>query len=54
MRTKRRPRPEWADLVRRHQDEFDAFVIACHGDPNIDLMKEITTKPVVGNRGGPR
>jgi allantoin racemase len=26
----------------------DACVIACHCDPHLDLMKEITTKPVVG------
>jgi allantoin racemase len=26
----------------------DAFVVACHSDPNLDAMKEITAKPVVG------
>jgi len=40
--------PGMITLLRENQDAFDAFVIACHGDPNIDLMKEITTKPVVG------
>lgn len=40
--------PGMVDIVRRNQDAFDAFVIACHGDPNMDLMKEITNKPVVG------
>lgn len=35
-------------LLREGQDKFDAFVIACHADPNLDLMKEITRKPVVG------
>ncbi len=40
--------PGMIALLRENQDAFDAFVIACHGDPNIDLMKEITTKPVVG------
>jgi len=40
--------PGMVRLLRENEDSFDAFVIACHGDPNIDLMKEITTKPVVG------
>lgn len=28
--------------------KYDAFIIACHSDPNINLVKEITNKPVVG------
>jgi allantoin racemase len=28
--------------------DFDAFVIACWGDPGVDAAREITTKPVVG------
>lgn len=36
------------ELVREKEDEFDGFIIACHCDPNIELMKEITNKPVVG------
>jgi len=36
------------DLVRQHEADSDAFVVACHCDPNLDLMKEITKKPVVG------
>lgn len=35
-------------IVRDNEDEYDAFIIACHCDPNIYLLKEITTKPVVG------
>lgn len=35
-------------LVRDRQDEFDAFIVACHSDPDLDLLKEITRKPVVG------
>ncbi len=35
-------------LVKEHESEFDAFVVACHGDPNLDAIKEATTKPVVG------
>ena len=38
-----------AELFRKHADEYDAFIVACHSDPNLDLMKEIThDKPVVG------
>ncbi len=40
--------PGMMQLVRDNEAEFDAFVIACHCDPNIDLMKEITSKVVVG------
>ncbi|MBN2265048.1 MAG: Asp/Glu/hydantoin racemase [Candidatus Aminicenantes bacterium] len=40
--------PGMAKLLRDHHDGFDAFVVACHCDPNLDLMKEIGRKPVVG------
>lgn len=36
------------ELIRTNQDNYDAFIIACHADPNLDLMKEISNKPVVG------
>lgn len=39
---------EMTDIIRSKEDEYDAFVIACHSDPNLDLMNEITDKPVVG------
>jgi allantoin racemase len=35
-------------LVRENEREFDAFIVACHCDPNLDVMKEITRKPVIG------
>ncbi|MHA1123933.1 MAG: aspartate/glutamate racemase family protein [Candidatus Heimdallarchaeota archaeon] len=35
-------------LVRENDEKFDAFINACHCDPNLDAMKEITKKPVVG------
>lgn len=35
-------------LVKKYEDEFDAFIVACHCDPNLDLLKEITEKVVVG------
>ncbi len=35
-------------LLKDNYDKFDAFVIACHSDPNLELLKEISAKPVVG------
>ena len=43
-----RAAPGMLQLVRENEDEFDAFVVACHCDPNLDAMKEVTRKPVVG------
>ena len=40
--------PGMLQLVKEFKKEVDAFVVACHGDPNIDAIKETTTKPVVG------
>ena len=40
--------PGMVGLIRENEDAFDAFVVACHSDPNLDAMKEITKKPVVG------
>ena len=35
-------------LIKEKQEEYDAFIIACHSDPALDLLKEISLKPVVG------
>jgi allantoin racemase len=40
--------PGMIRLVRENEDACDAFVIACHCDANLDVLKEITGKPVVG------
>jgi len=40
--------PGMVKLIKENDDTFDAFIIACHCDPNLDAMKEITKKPVVG------
>jgi allantoin racemase len=40
--------PGMVKVLKENEEEFDAFVIACHCDPNLDVMKEITKKPVVG------
>lgn len=34
--------------ILKHEEGFDAFVIACWGDPGIEAAREITDKPVVG------
>src|SRR6266542_6849010 len=34
--------------ILKHENDFDAFVIACWGDPGIEAAREITDKPVVG------
>ncbi len=40
--------PGMIQFVRENESEFDAFIIACHCDPNLDVMKEIAKKPVLG------
>jgi allantoin racemase len=40
--------PGMVRLIKEHEGHVDAFVVACHSDPNLDAMKEITAKPVVG------
>lgn len=36
------------EVVKRRQECYDAFIVACHSDPALDLLKEISSKPVVG------
>ncbi|MFC1556638.1 aspartate/glutamate racemase family protein [candidate division KSB1 bacterium] len=43
-----RAAPGMIRLVREYESKADAFIIACHCDPNLDAIKEITKKPVVG------
>ena len=40
--------PGMLQLVKEQEENCDAIVVACHGDPNLDAVKEATTKPVVG------
>lgn len=40
--------PGMLELLLENQKEHDAFIIACHGDPNLEAMKELTRKPVIG------
>jgi len=40
--------PGMIELIKENETEFEGFIIACHADINLDVMKEITGKPVVG------
>ncbi len=40
--------PGMLDLIRQYDSECDTFIIACHCDPNLDVLKETVKKPVVG------
>ncbi len=34
--------------LARENAHYDAFIVACHCDPNLDVLKEICQKPVIG------
>ncbi|WP_157962472.1 aspartate/glutamate racemase family protein [Homoserinimonas sp. OAct 916] len=36
------------ELVEKHKDEYDAFVVACFDDPAIRALREIVDVPVLG------
>jgi allantoin racemase len=40
--------PGMIQVAKENELKFDSFVIACHYDPHLDVMKEILKKPVVG------
>lgn len=40
--------PGILEAVILAKNDFDAFVIACWGDPGVEAAREITTKPVIG------
>lgn len=39
---------EMLQIVRATADQYDAYIVACHSDPNLDLVREAAGKPVVG------
>lgn len=39
---------EMIEIVRSTANIYDAYIVACHSDPNLDLVREIAGKPVVG------
>lgn len=38
------------DIVREAEEkhDYDAYIVACFGDPGVDALRELTDKPVVG------
>ena len=40
--------PGMLKVLRENEEAFDAFVIACHSDTNLNAAKEVTAKPVIG------
>jgi allantoin racemase len=40
--------PGTLEEVMTDEDDFDAFVVACWGDPGLEACREVTEKPVVG------
>ena len=40
--------PGMMAALRKHEPNFDGFIVACHSDPNLDVLKEQAVKPVVG------
>lgn len=34
--------------VAKNKDDYDAFIIACYGDPGLYACREVTDKPVIG------
>ncbi|MBS4026520.1 MAG: Asp/Glu/hydantoin racemase [Clostridia bacterium] len=40
--------PGMVKILKENEKDYDAFIVACHCDPNLDLLKESTNKPVIG------
>lgn len=40
--------PGVLDVVKNSAHDIDAFVIACFGDPGLQAVREITSRPVIG------
>jgi allantoin racemase len=40
--------PSILEEIMKDEDRFDAFIVACWGDPGVEAAREITSKPVVG------
>ncbi len=40
--------PGMIHMARSNESKFDAFVIGCHYDPHLAVLKEMLKKPVVG------
>lgn len=40
--------PGMVRLLKKAEADYDAFIVACHSDVNIEVLREQTLKPVVG------
>lgn len=40
--------PGMQKILLENEADYDGFVVACHCDPNVPLLRTLTTKPVVG------
>lgn len=40
--------PGMMSIVREYEETADAFIVACHCDPNLQLLRELSSKPVLG------
>ncbi len=40
--------PGMLQLMEENEEDYDAFVVACHSDVNIEVIRESTRKPVIG------
>jgi allantoin racemase len=40
--------PGMIKLVQENAPHYEAFIVACHSDVNMDVLREITDKPVIG------
>ena len=36
------------DKFEKWKEQYDGFIIACHSDVGVDLLREVSTKPVIG------
>ena len=40
--------PGMIQIVKEYEHTSDAFIVACHCDPNVQVLRQITDKPVIG------
>lgn len=40
--------PGMLKIVKENEAKYDAFIVGCHGDPNLDMLREATNRLVVG------
>ena len=40
--------PGMIKIIQEYEDSADAFLVACHCDPNMHILRQISKKPVIG------